>query len=46
MLVFMCSTRFSGQILMKLEFVDRFLKKKYSNIKFYDSPSRGSRTVP
>jgi hypothetical protein len=27
MLVFMCSTRFSGQILMKLEFVDRFFEK-------------------
>ena len=39
------SIRHSGQILMKLEF-SRQIFKKYSNIKFHENPSIGSRVVP
>jgi len=31
---------------MKLEFSQQLLKKKYSNIKLYENPSRGRRVVP
>jgi hypothetical protein len=44
MLVFMQSIRHSCQILMKLEF-SRHIFMKYSNIKFHDNPSSGSRVV-
>jgi len=43
-LVFMQSTRYFCQILMKLKFSLHFLKK-YSNIKFHENPSSGSRVV-
>jgi len=36
---------YSGQILMQLEF-SRQIFEKYSNIKFYENPSTGSRVVP
>ena len=38
-------TRYSYQILMKLEF-SRHIFDKYSNIKFNENPSSGSRVVP
>ena len=40
----MLSTRYSFQILIKLEFSVQ-LFKKYSNIKFRENPSSGSRVV-
>ena len=42
---FMSSTRHSCQILMKLEFCGQIFEK-YTNIKFNENPSRGSRVVP
>jgi len=44
-LVFMCSTRYSCYILRKLEFSSRIFEK-FSNIKFHEIPSSGSRVVP
>ena len=44
-LVIMYSTGYSCEILMKLEF-SRQIFEKYSNIKFHENPSRGSRVVP
>ena len=41
----MSSTRYSCYILMKLEFC-RQIFKKYSNIKFRENPSIGSRVGP
>jgi hypothetical protein len=41
----MYSTRYSCQILMKLEF-SRQLFEKFSKIVFYKNPSSGSRVVP
>jgi len=38
-------TRYSYNILMKLEF-SRHIFEKYSNIKFHENPSCGSRVVP
>jgi len=43
--VFMQSTRYSCQILIKLKF-SRQIFKKYSNIKFNENPSGGNRAVP
>jgi len=43
--VFTLSTCYSCPILMKLEFSRRIFKK-YSNIKFQENPSSGSRVVP
>ena len=40
----MYSTRYSRQILIKLEFSRRILKK-YSDIKFHKNASRGSRVI-
>jgi hypothetical protein len=40
----MQSTRYSCNILMKLEF-SRQISEKYSNIKFHENPSSGSRVV-
>ena len=40
-----CSSRKACVIEMKLGFL-REIFKKYSNIKFYDSPFSGSRVVP
>jgi hypothetical protein len=45
MLVFMYSTLYSCQFVMKLEF-QRQIFVKYSNIKFDDNPSIGSRVLP
>jgi len=43
----MQSTRYSSQILVKLEFSRQiFEKKKISNIRFYENPFIGSRAVP
>ena len=39
------STRYSCQILMKLEFSGQVFEK-YLNIKFHENPSSGSRVVP
>jgi len=45
MLVFVESTGYSCLILMKIKFsLDIF--EKYSNIKFHEYPSRGSRVIP
>jgi uncharacterized protein with PQ loop repeat len=44
-LVFLQSTRYSCRIVMKLKF-SRHIFEKYSNIKFYENPSSGSRVVP
>jgi hypothetical protein len=44
-LVFIWSTRPSFQILIKLKY-SRQIFEKYSNIKFYNSPSFGSEIVP
>jgi hypothetical protein len=41
----MSNTCYSCQILMKLEFY-RQIFEKYSNIKFHENTSSGSRTVP
>jgi hypothetical protein len=43
--VFLWSTCYSGQILVKLEFSGRIFQK-YSNMKFHENPSSGSRVVP
>jgi len=43
--VFTSRTRYSCQILIKLEF-SRHISEKYSNIKFHENPSSGSRSVP
>ena len=44
---FMWSTRYSCQILMKLEFCRQILEKKKSReVKFYDNPFNKSRGVP
>jgi hypothetical protein len=40
-LVFMYSTRYSGRILIKLEF-SRQIFQKYSNFKFHENPLGGS----
>jgi len=44
-LVFVQSTQYSCQILMKLEFSCRQIFEKYSNTKFHENPSSGSRVV-
>ena len=44
-LVFMQSTRYSCQILMKLEF-SRKIFEKYPNKKIYENSSNGIRDVP
>jgi hypothetical protein len=44
-MVFKQGTRYSCQILMKLEFY-RQVFEKYTNIKFHDHPFSGSRVVP
>ena len=41
----MYSTRYSCQILIKLEF-SRQIFEKYSNVKFHENSSSGSRVVP
>ena len=41
----MQSTRYSCSILMKIKF-SRQIFEKYSNVKFYENPSIGSRVVP
>jgi len=41
----MLSTRYSCQILMKLEFSQQIFEK-YSNIKFQENPSSGSPVLP
>ena len=41
----MKSNRYSCQILLKLEFT-RQIFEKYSNIKFHENPSSGSRVSP
>jgi len=41
----MQSTRYSCQILMKLDF-SRQILEKYTNIKFHDNPSSGSQIHP
>jgi hypothetical protein len=43
--VFLLSTRYSCQILMKLEFLQQIFEK-YSNIKFRENPSIWSRVFP
>ena len=45
MLVFMQSARYSCPISMELEF-SRQVFEKYSNIKFHENPSSGSKVVP
>jgi len=45
MLVVMLSTGYSCQILMKPEFSLRIFEE-YSNMKFNENPSNGSRVVP
>jgi len=45
-LVFMQTTRYSRQILMKLEFPQHIKKKKYSNIIFHEDMYFGSYSVP
>ena len=45
MLVFMYSTGYSCQILVKLEF-SRQIFEKYTNTKFHENPSCGNRVVP
>jgi len=45
LLVFMKSTSYSWQTLMKFEY-SRQIFEKYSNIKFNENPSRGRRVVP
>jgi len=42
----MLSTRYSGPILIKLEIPQQFFFEKYSNIKFNENLSSGSRNVP
>ena len=43
--MFISSTRYSRQMLMKLEF-SRQIFERFSNIKFRQNPSSGSRVVP
>jgi hypothetical protein len=43
--VFMWSARYFCPVLMKLEF-SRQIFEKYSNMKFHENPSSGSRVVP
>jgi len=43
-LIFMLSTRYSCQILMKIQF-SRQIFQKCKNIKFHENPSSGSRVV-
>jgi len=38
-------TRYSSQILMKLEFSRQFFEK-YSNVKFHENPPSGSQVLP
>jgi hypothetical protein len=45
LLIFMQSTRYSCPSIMKFEF-SRHIFGKYSNIKFNENPSSGSRVVP
>jgi len=42
----MLSSRYSGHILIKTEFLLWQILKKYSDIKFHENPSNGSRAVP
>jgi len=42
----MLSARCSGHMLMKLEFSRNIFEKKYSNTKFHENLSSGSRVVP
>jgi len=44
-IIFMWSTRYSCQILMKLE-LSRQMFGKYSNLKFHENPFSGSRVFP
>jgi len=44
-LVFISRTRYSRQILMKIEF-SRQILEKYSNTKFHENPSSGNQVVP
>jgi hypothetical protein len=44
-LVFMFSTRYSCLILIKLQFTGHIFEK-YSDIKFHENPSSGSRVIP
>jgi len=44
-LEFMYSSRYTCQILIKLEF-SRPVFEQYTNIKFHENPSSGSRIVP
>jgi len=46
MLVFTWSIHYSFQILMKLEFLNRFSKKKNSNINFHENPSIRGWIIP
>jgi len=41
----MCSTRFSCQTLVKLEFSGQIFEK-YSNLEFHENPSSGNRAIP
>ena len=40
-LIFMCSTRYSCQTLVKLEFSGQIFEK-YSNLEFHENPSSGT----
>ena len=40
------STSNSCHTLVKLEFSRHIFEKKYSNVKFHENPSSGSRVVP
>jgi len=44
-MVFMKSTRYSCQILMKLQCSQKIFEQ-YTNIKFRENPSNGTRVVP
>ena len=46
MLDFLKINCYSCHILMKLEISKQILEKTYSNIKFNECPSRGSRVLP
>jgi len=43
--IFVLNTRYSDQILMKLEY-SRQIFENYSNIKFHENSFSGSRVVP
>ena len=45
MLVFMQSTRYSCQIVVKLE-ISLHMFEKFSNFKFHENPPSGSRVFP